>query len=264
MFGPSEIELREGRRWYDALDSRTKDMWFIKSPYQVPMILILYLVLVYLVTPWYMKNRKAYNLKTFTRFYNLFQIIANGLITYISILLFKSGDLSIYCFHGEESFAPGPYKIALLMWYIMLLKIVDLVETIVFILRKKDKQVSFLHVYHHTTVVFLVWLYSRYTPRGMTIVPLILNSFVHTLMYSYYLASTIKSLNGVTKRVKRAMTIVQLVQFIFMFVHSCIGLLPSCGLPIGLMMLGQFEILSNFFLFLYFYNKTYKAKQKAK
>ena len=35
---------------------------------------------------------------------------------------------------------------------------------IIFVLRKKERQISFLHVYHHTTQVTFVWAYLKYLP----------------------------------------------------------------------------------------------------
>jgi len=45
-----------------------------------------------------------------------------------------------------------------------LLKVVDLVETIFFVLRKKNSQVSFLHVYHHIMMVLFVYTVGRSAP----------------------------------------------------------------------------------------------------
>ena len=81
-----------------------------------------------------------------------------------------------------------------------------------FILRKKNSQVSFLHVYHHSTIVIQMWAGPRFVPGGQStfyltpspplptadidrdvtrvcfsgIVFGTINSFVHTIMYLYY------------------------------------------------------------------------------
>jgi hypothetical protein len=33
-----------------------------------------------------------------------------------------------------------------------------------FVLRKKDNQVTFLHLYHHTMVVLTVWVLAKFVP----------------------------------------------------------------------------------------------------
>lgn len=48
-----------------------------------------------------------------------------------------------------------------------LLKIYDLIETIFFVLRKKQRQVSFLHVYHHVMILSFTYLGMRSLPGKM-------------------------------------------------------------------------------------------------
>lgn len=93
-----------------------------------------------------------------------------------------------------------------------LAKISELLDTVFFVLRKKDRQLSFLHMYHHTVMPMISWGATKYYPGGhgtfigkrtrYSLKPKILftkiktlffslagtiNSFVHIIMYSYYL-----------------------------------------------------------------------------
>lgn len=52
------------------------------------------------------------------------------------------------------------------MWLYFLLKLLDLLETIFFVLRKKQNQVTFLHVYHHVGMVMGTWGATKYLPGG--------------------------------------------------------------------------------------------------
>lgn len=85
-----------------------------------------------------------------------------------------------------------------------------------FVLRKKNNQITFLHVYHHSAMPFWYWLGAKFVPGGeSTLLFLVgnvylsvfyskcmfppffivttgylvvsLNSFIHTIMYTYYL-----------------------------------------------------------------------------
>lgn len=47
-----------------------------------------------------------------------------------------------------------------------LIKIVDLLDTIFFVLRKKNNQVTFLHIYHHAIMVFGCYLYIKFMSGG--------------------------------------------------------------------------------------------------
>lgn len=45
-----------------------------------------------------------------------------------------------------------------------LLKILDLADTVFFVLRKKDSQLSFLHVYHHVAVLWGTFITVNWFP----------------------------------------------------------------------------------------------------
>lgn len=45
-----------------------------------------------------------------------------------------------------------------LLWLFYISKILDFVDTIVIVLGKKWGQLSFLHVYHHTTIFLMYWV----------------------------------------------------------------------------------------------------------
>ena len=65
------------------------------------------------------------------------------------------------------------------------------VQQVFFVLRKKNNQVSFLHVYHHTITAFFSWCYLKLLPGEQGIVIGILNSIVHIVMYTYYLIAAL-------------------------------------------------------------------------
>lgn len=65
-----------------------------------------------------------------------------------------------------------------------LAKLLDLFDTVFFVLRKKTNQISFLHLYHHSLTFVSAWYYLKYmvfeVESGIFIG--LLNSFVHILM----------------------------------------------------------------------------------
>jgi hypothetical protein len=70
-----------------------------------------------------------------------------------------------------------------------LAKISELLDTVFFVLRKKDNQVTFLHLYHHTVMPMISWGVTKYYPGGHGTFIGVINSFVHIIMYTYYLFS---------------------------------------------------------------------------
>lgn len=78
------------------------------------------------------------------------------------------------------------FQITSAMYYYFLAKISELLDTVLFVLRKKERQISFLHVYHHTLMVVVTWTALKYEPSVHLLVPGVVNSFIHVLMYIYY------------------------------------------------------------------------------
>lgn len=101
-----------------------------------------------------------------------------------------------------------------MMWRCLLLRLIELSETCVFVLRKKHVQVSDVHVYHHISTASLVWIFIKYFPSwliclsfsgsmpsifdslrydGQSHIALI-NTMVHIVMCTYYLLTSFKQL----------------------------------------------------------------------
>lgn len=56
------------------------------------------------------------------------------------------------------------YEELYLSYGYFLLKVLDLADTVFFVLRKKESHVSFLHVYHHAIMVSLSYLAVVFVP----------------------------------------------------------------------------------------------------
>lgn len=112
-------------------------------------------------------------------------------------------------------------------------KFVDLIETVIFVLRKKDRQVSFLHLFHHCSMVLLVYLYTTfYGPAGPPAMMSLLNVIVHTLMYTYYFLSSISPAVQASLWWKKYITIAQLVQFAGLMMYCTLLVVqPDCKAP---------------------------------
>ncbi|XP_029158270.1 elongation of very long chain fatty acids protein AAEL008004-like [Nylanderia fulva] len=251
--------------WTEMADQRTNNWLLINSTYQIPFLLIAYMYFVLRWGPQYMKNRPPYSLKTFMKFYNVFQIIANAWLVYEHIAAGWFTEISLTCV-PDYSYKPGSYKLATIMWWILLLKLVDLIETVIFVVRKKHNQISFLHVYHHMSNCIFIWIYTKYIPGEMSTFITLLNCFVHVLMYIYYLLATFgPPVQKVINPIKPSLTILQMVQFIILIIYASQSLFPSCPVPgvFGLAFIGNMII--NLFLFCKFYKNSYiKSKNTVK
>lgn len=77
------------------------------------------------------------------------------------------------------------------MYVFYLAKISELLDTVFFVLRKKYTQVTFLHLYHHAVMPMVSWGVVKYFPGGHAVFIGLVNSFVHIIMYTYYMLSAL-------------------------------------------------------------------------
>ncbi len=144
-----------------------------------------------------------------------------------------------------------------------------MLDSVFFILRGSYRQVSFLHVYHHSTMFVIWWIAARYVPGGMSVFSAMQNSLIHVAMYSYYFFS---ALGDRYKRFlfwKRYLTLAQIAQFCVNLYFAVNFLLfeTSCNFPRwmqGLMagyMVSYIVLFGNFYIVNY-YGKKSKRKSE--
>ncbi len=86
-------------------------------------------------------------------------------------------------------------------------KYIEFMDT--WIKQLKNEKPIFLQVYHHAGIVLLMWGFVITKNTGPGGVVACLNSFVHTIMYSYYTAAAF----GYRSPLKKYLTQIQLIQF---------------------------------------------------
>ena len=57
-------------------------------------------------------------------------------------------------------------QLASVIWLFYFSKIVEFFDTVFFILRKKNGQITVLHIYHHSTMVALWWIGTKWFAGG--------------------------------------------------------------------------------------------------
>ncbi|KAL6435981.1 hypothetical protein ACFW04_005661 [Cataglyphis niger] len=151
-------------------------------------------------------------------------------------------------------------QIAHAVWWYYFSKLLEFCDTFFFILRKKDNQLSFLHVYHHSTMFSLWWIGIKWVPSGSTFLPAMVNSFIHVLMYSYYGLAALGP--SVAKYLwwKKYLTILQLIQFTSALILGINGIRSGCDFPLWMQYALVIYMLSFIVLFGNFYAKAYIAK----
>jgi len=111
--------------------------------------------------------------------------------------------------NGWRSFACTAMSENELFWsYLFYLsKIYEFVDTAIIIY--KGRKPSTLQTYHHMGAVFACWLQVIVKGKSFWVF-LCLNSFIHTIMYAYYCATTL----GYRFKFKFVITILQMTQFV--------------------------------------------------
>ncbi|XP_047515879.1 elongation of very long chain fatty acids protein AAEL008004-like isoform X1 [Pieris napi] len=241
-------------------DPRTKHWPLIGSPYSTIGLLTFYLLFVMKWGPKWMEKRKPFNLERILIAYNAIQVI-------LCLYVFVTGIKVWYHYKlicEPTDFSESGLHAAKIVYCYFLLKVLDLFDTVFFVLRKKSNHVSFLHVYHHTGMVAIVWGCTTYYPGGHGTMVGLLNSFVHAVMYSYYLLTVADpSLKG-SLWWKKYITQLQILQFLIMVLHmGSIVFIPDCGYPRWISAVFLPQNLFMLILFVDFYIKTYIKKPKT-
>lgn len=243
-------------------DPRVYDWPLMSNPLKVLAIMGLYLYIIYIFLPSYMSDKKPYSLKTVIAIYNIFQVCSCATIIYRVI---HSGWTThfklIGCQPPDFSDSEMGVRMAGLMWWNMMLKMVEFVETIFFVLRKKFNQVSFLHVYHHVSSLAMSWLVAKYYPGGMLSFTVLLNSSIHVLMYTYYLLSSFGPyMQNKLKHIKPKLTMLQLVQLLILFLQNMQLLAPTCPIANIVAYIFLPNLVINIVFFAKFYIDNYNKK----
>ncbi|XP_069697693.1 very long chain fatty acid elongase 7-like isoform X2 [Periplaneta americana] len=246
---------RESRLTARRKDPRTRDWFLTGSPWTLFAVLGTYLFVVKVAGPRFMKDRPAYNIDGIIAVYNIAQVI---MCSYIFIRGFTFGwgtKLRFYCEPVDTSSKPLAFEMARFCWMVYLMKIFDLFDTVLYILRKKNNQVTFFHVIHHALALVVGYYLVRFTPGGNCVLDASVNCFVHVIMYSYYFISNIYNKNIWWKK---HVTQIQMVQFVYYILHNLPAVLQKdCGFPAFAGAVICSGSVFMFYLFSKFYMKTY-------
>lgn len=252
--------------WELGADTRVAEFPLMKGgPWPVVAITIGYLFFVKSLGPRLMKNRHAFDLRRLIFVYNIVMMVVNTYFFASACLYTKFGLRTWGCYNIDvlDRSDQMQWKFTMI-WFFLMTKFVDLFETVFFILRKKESQVSFLHVFHHSIVPIDVWVGFKYSPSESACFFPLVNSFVHAIMYFYYALSTLGPRVRPYLWWKRYLTQLQIVQLVFVAIHSVhLVLHPNCDLPKAIFAIYIPQIILLVYLFSAFFMRSYLSPSKA-
>ncbi|TMW50635.1 hypothetical protein DOY81_004294, partial [Sarcophaga bullata] len=255
--------------WRDLMDNksdpRTRDFPLMSSPFPTIAISLTYAYFVKVLGPKLMENRKPFELRKVLIVYNLAQVIFSAWLFYESCI---GGWLNGYNFRCEPvdySYSPKALRTARGCWWYFFSKFTEFFDTFFFVMRKRYDQVSTLHVIHHGIMPVSVWWGVKFTPGGHSTFFGFLNTFVHIIMYTYYMLAAMGPKVQKYLWWKKYLTVLQMIQFVLVMVHSFqLFFRNDCNYPIGFAYFIGAHAVMFYFLFSDFYKQAYLKREKDK
>merc|ERR1719187_410138 len=237
------------------------DTWpLMSSPWPTFIICAAYYYIVRFAGISFMKDRPAYECRTPMLIYNSFQ-------TLFSLWIFSrlggfwlTGKYNWVCQPVDYTNSEDGLNAANIVWWYFFSKFTDFMDSFFFVLRKKNNQLTSLHVIHHGIMPMVCWIFLKFVGGGHSTFFMFLNMGVHVVMYFYYLVSGLGP--HVQKYLwwKRYITEMQLLQFVTFSIHGCIPLFTTCDYPKEGTYFILFLGVLFFTLFTNFYIQSYTKK----
>jgi len=196
--------------------------------------------------------------------YNVLQVVLCG---YMSVAAARIAYANGYTLRPCVPFNAENPPMGSLLWLFYVSKVLDFMDTFFIVLGKKWAQLSFLHVYHHWSIYQIYWLNLMVGYDGDIYLTVVLNAFIHTVMYGYYLCSAQKGniLGAFAKAVKPFITSMQLIQFCVMIGQAVYLMVSGCTtFPTNITKIYFCYILTMIALFGQFFFASYLSKSSQK
>jgi hypothetical protein len=145
-----------------------------------------YLILVYVIAP-QLRPRSSDAVSRFKlfKYYHNVALFFFSLISCTSTFYFMWTDSQFSSLQRTTCDNAAPYWLVYLNLAFVLSKVWEWIDTVMLVWSAKDfSKLNFLHVYHHATTFWLFLLVANFP--GCIKMGLLLNGFVHTLMYAHY------------------------------------------------------------------------------
>jgi len=262
-----EYLLFDRARWGESMtysDPRVADWPLMSSPTPTILIVASYVIGIKWLQS-YMKNREPVEgLKPVLIIYNLFLVcLSMWMVEEIARHAYFGIGYTWGCNNMSFENSDAHVGLAKALYVFWISKMIEFVDTILMALRKRNDQISFLHIYHHVSMPLLWWIGIKYTAGGDAYWTALFNSFVHVIMYSYYLFAAL----GYQIWWKPYLTQLQMFQFFINMFFSILSESGYCGpgytYSVWLRRSLALYMFSLLILFGNFYIQAYLAKKRG-
>jgi elongation of very long chain fatty acids protein 4 len=211
-------------------------------------------------------------------FYNLSQMMLCSYMTIEAGLVAYRNSYQVWPCNAFLTENP-PVLNVLYLFYLS--KLWDFWDTFFMIINKKWDQLTFLHVYHHSSIFLFYWLNTRVNYDGDIYLTIVLNGAIHTVMYTYYFICmhtkvpkkwlNQETLNKFPRGAsvpiwwKSILTRNQMIQFCVMITQASVLLYKECAMPAKIItQYYMVYIFTMLFLFAQFFIKSYVKPKGGK
>lgn len=210
---------------------------------------------------------KGFNVKPLAFIHNL---VLTTLSLYMCVTIAYEAIINNYSMFGNGvDQSDKGYSMARILYIFYLSKILEFIDTVLMALRKSFRQITFLHLYHHASIFVIWWVIIYYAPGGDSYFSAMLNSFIHVILYGYYLWSSLASKLPEGKKptfthpqyYRQYITRMQLIQFMFMLAQAIYVISVPSSYPrfaawiLFYYMLTMLTLFGNFYLQQYIFGR---------
>uniref|UniRef100_A0A0A9W4J9 Elongation of very long chain fatty acids protein n=1 Tax=Lygus hesperus TaxID=30085 RepID=A0A0A9W4J9_LYGHE len=130
-------------------DPRVKDWLLMSGPLPTILLCLTYVFVVKYLGPKLMEKRKPFELRKTLIVYNASLVALSAWMVYEALTFGWFNGYSFKCQPCDFANSPNALRMARVVWWYYFSKFIEFLDTIFFVMRKKDNQISTLHVIHH-------------------------------------------------------------------------------------------------------------------
>ncbi|CAH8513900.1 unnamed protein product [Schistosoma turkestanicum] len=247
------------RRSMERADPRVSSWFLMGSVNHLLFVITAYLFMIFYGLK-FMKGRHVLGMNRLVSTYDWIMVVMNAYIVYESICVAYKENYSIFCQKVDYSSNPNALRLARAVWLFHISKVIECLDTFFFIIRGRTHLVTWLHIYHHCTMIPLTWAGVKWVAGGEIFQPVAINSTIHVIMYSYYALAALGPNWRKYLWWKRYLTMLQMIQFTYGMFYSFMSLYSHCTLS---KYVYYFNVFYDISLLLLFYNHYQHAYHKS-
>lgn len=201
------------------------------GPFALISLLSSILILLKVVGPMWMKQRKPYDLRPFMLIFNGVMFGMNGAGFLITLVLTELGRNAWTCGASDPRSTDLRASAIVYLGYVyFLIKFMEFIRIGFAVLRKRDHQATMSAFIHPCLVTFVIYSGLYLYPGGIFCFLPLLDTLTNSVTYAYYVLATAKQISF--EKWKKYLVGVQMLNFSLLLTHAIYFLLqPSCGVP---------------------------------